>query len=75
MDLLFGPYLTGLNLSDQFIIAFIEGIGPSLVLIKFSVSIEEIYTNETLILCQNKFCTKIRNYDFNLVTIVKISTK
>ena len=29
----------------------------------------------TLILYQNKFCTKIRNYDFNLVTIVKISTK
>ena len=39
------------------------------------VSIEEICTNEILILHQNKFCTKIRNYDFNLVVIIKISTK
>jgi hypothetical protein len=30
---------------------------------------EEIYTNETLNLYQNKFYTKIRNHDFNLVTI------
>jgi hypothetical protein len=30
---------------------------------------------KTLILHQNKFCTKIRNYDFNLVTIINISTK
>jgi hypothetical protein len=30
---------------------------------------------KTLILPQNEFSTKIRNYDFNLVTIVKISTK
>ena len=26
-------------------------------------------------LYQNKFCIKIRNYDYNLVTIIKISTK
>ena len=30
---------------------------------------------KTLTLHQNKFCTKIRNYDFSLVTIKKISTK
>jgi hypothetical protein len=30
---------------------------------------------KTLILHQNKFCTKIRNYDFSFVTIEKISTK
>ena len=30
---------------------------------------------KTLNLNQNKFCTKIRNYDFSLVTIKKISTK
>jgi hypothetical protein len=28
-----------------------------------------------LILHQNKFCNKIRNYDFNLITVTKISTK
>jgi hypothetical protein len=54
--------------------AFIEGLCPNFVLKKFLQSIE-IYTNETLILYQNKFCAKIRNYDFNLVTIIKISTK
>ena len=42
---------------------------------KFFVSIAEIYTNETLILHQNIFCTKIRIYDFYLVTIITISTK
>jgi hypothetical protein len=30
---------------------------------------------KTLNLYLNKFCTKVRNYGFNLVTIVKISTK
>jgi hypothetical protein len=30
---------------------------------------------KTLILYQNKFYPKIRNYDLNLVTIKKISTK
>ena len=29
----------------------------------------------TLILYRHKFYTKIRNYDFNLVSIVKISSK
>jgi hypothetical protein len=48
--------------------AFIEGLGPSLA--PFFVSVEEIYTNETLILYQNKFCAKIRKSAFNLVTIV-----
>ena len=30
---------------------------------------------KTLNLYQNKFCTNVRNYDFNLVSIKKISTK
>ena len=37
---------------------------------------EVIYSNENLdFLCQNKFCIKIRNYDFSLVTTKKTSTK
>ena len=75
MHLLFGPYLTGLNLSDQFIIAFIEGLGPSLVLINFCINKRNLYQWKPWFLHQNKFCTKIRNYDFNLLTIKKISTK
>ena len=34
-----------------------------------------LYQWKPWFLHQNKFCTKIRNYDFNLVTIIKISTK
>jgi hypothetical protein len=42
---------------------------------KFFVLIEEIYMNEYLDFYQNKFCIKIRNYDINLVRIIKFSIK
>jgi hypothetical protein len=37
MNFLFGPLLTGLNISDLFIITVIEGLGLSPVLQNFSV--------------------------------------
>ena len=74
MSLQFGPKLTDLNISDQIKITVIEGLGLILVFTIF-VPIEEIYANETLDFCIKINMYHLRNYDFSLVTIKKISTK
>ena len=34
----------------------------------------EIHTNENFKFVSNKFCTNVRDYNFNFVSIIKIST-